>query len=547
MNADSERAPSPPNRPQTLIDRGQLTRRLKSGETFDLIVVGGGATGLGVALDAALRGLKVALLEAHDFAKGTSSRATKLVHGGVRYLAQGHIPLVHEALRERALLLQNAPHLAQALPFVLPSYRYLDTPFYGTGLKLYDLLAGAAGLGQTKFLSRSGVQALVPNVQERDLKGGVLYWDGQFDDARLAIALARTAVQQGATLLNYCAVTGLHHENGQLRGVQVCDAESGEQWTISGQCVVNATGVWVDGLRGFDLPETQTRTQAHTPSPQTPMVLPSQGVHVVVDASFWPCQHALMIPKTHDGRVLFVVPWLGHTLIGTTDTARSDAPLEPRPLAGEVDFILSHARHYLHRAPTQADLLSVWVGLRPLANPAGSTSGGTKSVSREHTIAHSETGLVTVTGGKWTTYRAMAEDVLAHCMHHGLLPQRPAGASQHFKLLGAQGVCPIVRPTTEAQGLHSYGNEACVLATLAGHDHDLGLGLTEAMVRFAARHEMARTVEDVLARRWRTLFVNARLAQGMAAPVAAILHSETGVDPQCAAFEALCETYAAID
>ena len=525
------------------IERLAMTQRLQSGEVFDLVIVGGGATGLGLALDASLRGLRVALLEAHDFAKGTSSRATKLVHGGVRYLAQGHIPLVREALRERALLLHNAPHLAQALPFVLPSYRWLDTPFYGAGLKLYDALAGSAGLGATALLGRSQVQALTPNAQQQGLKGGVLYWDGQFDDARLALALARTAAQQGAAVLNYCAVTGVHREHGKVAGVDVCDGETGKTWRIAGRCVVNATGVWVDALRRMDIDPASANSAQALPA----MVQPSQGVHLVVDASFWPSQHALMIPKTHDGRVLFVVPWLGHTLIGTTDTARQDAPLEPRPLASEIEFILSHAQHYLNRAPTRADVKSAWVGLRPLANKDGQHGrDATKSVSREHTIAHSASGLVTVTGGKWTTYRAMAEDVLAHCVRHRLLPDtpnHPAGVTQRFRLLGAQGALAPVVPTTQAQGLHSYGNEAATVMALPGHDRDVGAGLSEAMVRFAARYEMARTVEDVLARRWRTLFVDAALARRMAPTVARILQEETSVDPQCESFMALCVTY----
>lgn len=524
----------------SLIDRQQTLSQLQSGEVFDLIVVGGGATGLGLALDASLRGLKVALLEAYDFAKGTSSRATKLVHGGVRYLAQGHIPLVREALHERGLLLKNAPHLAQPLPFVLPSYRWLDTPFYGAGLKLYDMLAGKEGLGPTEFLSRAQALALTPNTQATGLKGGVMYWDGQFDDARLALALARTAVQQGAAVLNYCAVTGLHHSHGKLTGVQVRDAETNQTWSIAGRCVVNATGVWVDSLRKMD-PSHQKATD---PAEAHPMVQPSQGVHVVVDGSFWPSQHALMIPKTHDGRVLFVVPWLGHTLIGTTDTPRHDAPLEPRPLASEIEFILSHAQHYLNHAPTRADVKSVWVGLRPLANKAGGDGNdATKSISREHTIAHSPSGLVTVTGGKWTTYRAMAEDVLAHCTRHQLLPETQVGLTREFSLLGAQGPLGKVVPTTQAQGLHSYGNEAAAVAALPGHDRILGNGLSEAMVRFAARHEMARTVEDVLARRWRTLFVDAALARRMAQQVAEVLRDELGHDPQCEAFETLCDSY----
>ena len=233
-------------------ERAALFAALADAPAFDLAVVGGGATGLGVALDAASRGLKVVLVESHDFAKGTSSRATKLVHGGVRYLAQGNIGLVREALHERTTLLHNAPHLAQPLAFVMPCYAIWEGPFYGAGLKAYDLLAGSAGLGSTRFLSRDGVLAALPNIRPQGLKGGVLYWDGQFDDARLALALARTAARHGALVLNYCAATGLVHDAGKLVGLTVEDRETGAVHTLRAGCVVNATGVWVDALRAQD-------------------------------------------------------------------------------------------------------------------------------------------------------------------------------------------------------------------------------------------------------------------------------------------------------
>ncbi len=514
-----------------------MVAAIQPSKTFDLAIIGGGATGLGLALDATLRGFSVVLLEAHDFAKGTSSRATKLVHGGVRYLAQGNISLVREALRERTLLLHNAPHLAQALPFVLPGYSWLDIPFYGAGLKLYDALAGKAGLGATRFLSATEGRHLSPNLQALGLKGAVRYWDGQFDDARLAIVLARTAQHHGALLLNYCPVKSLAHTDGKVSGLQAMDLETGQALSVNAKCVVNAAGVWVDDVRQLD-------HDAKKAAPgQSRMVTPSQGVHLVVDKSFWPGNDALMVPKTHDGRVLFVVPWLGHTLIGTTDTPRTDAPSEPRPLASEVDFILDHAKHYLSRAPGRSDVQSIWVGLRPLANTEGQEASATKSVSREHTVGHSTSGLVTVTGGKWTTYRAMAEDVLAHCFSHDLLAKRPGGKTRNFKLLGAVGSAPSVVAATKAQGLHVYGNEGALVQRLPGANHLIGDGLTEAMVRFAARYEMARTVEDVLARRWRTLFLDARLAAKLAPTVAKLLEEETHIDPQLEAFLGLCDAY----
>jgi glycerol-3-phosphate dehydrogenase len=516
--------------------RADLLARLAEPRTWDLAVVGGGATGLGVALDAAARGLSVVLLDSHDFAGGTSSRSTKLLHGGVRYLAQGNLSLVREALHERSTVLHNAPHLASPLAFVMPSYAWWQTPFYGIGLKLYDLLAGRAGLGPTALLSRAQTQAALPNLQPAGLCGGVLYWDGQFDDARLALALARTAARQGALLLNYCAVTQLVHEGGRVAGLVCQDRDSGQVMTVRARCVVNAAGVWVDALRQQDA-AAQGRSVG-------PMVRPSQGVHMVVDRSFLPGEHALLVPKTADGRVLFAVPWLGKLVLGTTDTPRSDLPREPRPLRAELDFILGEAARYLARAPTRADVKSIWVGLRPLVRPAGDDEADTGSLSREHTVLVSATGLVTVTGGKWTTYRAMAEDVLARCFQAGLLPEKPAGVSDRLQLVGAEPAGDAPRPAVAAAaGLHIYGSEQALLQSLPGAGRTLAPGLDEAMVRFAARYEYALTVEDVLARRSRLLFLDATLAATLAPRVAAILAEETGRDPALADFLGLARDY----
>lgn len=512
--------------------REELLARLGEKRTWDLAVVGGGATGLGVALDAAARGFSVVLLESHDFAKGTSSRATKLVHGGVRYLAQGDIGLVREALHERATLLRNAPHLAQPLAFVMPSYKIWETPFYGMGLKMYDALAGRAGLGSTQFLGRRQVLDCLPTARTEGLKGGVKYWDGQFDDARLALALARTAARQGALLVNYCGVTALVHEAGKVAGLHCKDAESGRDFTVRARCVVNAAGVWVDALRAQD-------GQA-TGRPVKPMVAPSQGVHVVVDRDFLAGDHALMVPKTADGRVLFGVPWLGKVILGTTDTPRADLPREPRPFKDELDFILRESGRYLARAPGVDDIRSIWVGLRPLVKPVGDAGEQTKGLSREHTVLVSRGGLVTVTGGKWTTYRAMAEDVLEKCFEAGLLQRVAAGVTANLPLAGA---APARVAISAAPGVHLYGSEAPCLDELPGAGRALGGGLTEAMVRFAARHEYARTAEDVLARRSRLLFLDARLAGSLAGEVGALLREETGADPQAGAFQALARTY----
>lgn len=515
--------------------RDQLLARLGQGGTWDLAIVGGGATGLGVALDAAARGFSVVLIESHDFAKGTSSRATKLVHGGVRYLAQGDIGLVREALRERTTLLNNAPHLAQPLAFVMPSYRLWETPFYGMGLKVYDALAGKAGLGATEFLGRKQTLACLPTARPEGLKGGVKYWDGQFDDARLALALARTAATRGALLVNYVSATGLVHEGGKARGLTCRDEETGRSFTLKARCIVNATGVWVDQLRQQDGEAIGRKVK--------PMVAPSQGVHAVVDREFLPGDHALMVPKTADGRVLFGVPWMGKLILGTTDTPRGDLPREPRPFREELDFILSESGRYLVKAPRIEDIRSLWVGLRPLVKPVGENGEETKALSREHTVLVSRSGLVTVTGGKWTTYRAMAEDVLDKCFDAGLLERAAAGVTANLPLVGAPpaGTRPV--SISQPPGVHLYGTEAAEVASIKGHDRHLGGGLTAAMVRFAARHEYARTVEDVLARRTRLLFLDARMAGSLAAEVGAFLQAETGVDPKAAEFRELAATY----
>ncbi len=519
--------------------RDELIARLAAPRTYDIAIVGGGATGLGVALDAATRGLSVVLVESLDFAKGTSSRATKLVHGGVRYLAQGNLSLVREALHERANLLHNAPHLAQALPFIMPSYQWWETPFYGLGLKVYDALAGKAGLGKTEFLSRDQTLQQLPTVRPEGLRGGVKYWDGQFDDARLALALARTAAAHGALLVNYCRASGLLFEGGKVAGFRCEDAQTGKILSVRSRCVINATGVWVDELRQQDA-DANRGDGRH---PARPMVAPSQGIHMVVDRDFLGADVGLMVPKTADGRVLFAVPWLGKVILGTTDTPRQDLAREPRPFRQEVDFILGESARYLRRAPRRDDVKSVWVGLRPLVKPQDENGNSTKSLSREHTVLVSRSGLVTVTGGKWTTYRAMAEDVLNTCFEKSLIATLPAGVTAHLMLLGAEGSRPQRHSICDPPGLHLYGNEQSVVQALPGATAELTGGLTEAMVRFAVRYEYARTVEDVLARRSRLLFLDARLAGSLAARVGEILVEETGIDPGIDAFLALARDY----
>ena len=525
-------------KPALFTRRDALLDRLAQRHVYDLAIVGGGATGLGVALDAAARGFSVVLVESHDFAKGTSSRSTKLVHGGVRYLAQGNISLVREALHERTTLLSNAPHLAQPLAFIMPSYKWWETPFYGIGLKMYDALAGKAGLGATEFLSRAETLAALPTAQPDGLKGGVKYWDGQFDDARLALALARTAASHGALLVNYCRADDLLYEDGKIAGLKCVDTQSGRQYCINARCVVNAAGVWVDELRQKDGATSSLERRA-TPA----MVAPSQGVHIVVDKEFLQADVGLMVPKTADGRVLFAVPWLGKVILGTTDTPRNDLDREPMPFKEEVDFILSESARYLRRAPSRSDVKSVWVGLRPLVKPQDDDGESTKGLSREHTVLVSRSGLVTVTGGKWTTYRAMAEDVLDKCVERGLLKPSPKGVTTHLKLVGAGDAGGKAHSICLAPGMHSYGSEQALVQSLPGADVLLCAGLTHAMVRFAARYEYAIKVEDVLARRSRLLFLDARLAGSLAAQVGEILLNETGINPEVAEFTALAEHY----
>jgi glycerol-3-phosphate dehydrogenase len=529
------------NKKPLVTNRADVMARLDQSSHYDIAIVGGGATGLGVALDAAARGLRVVLIESHDFAKGTSSRSTKLVHGGVRYLAQGNISLVREALHERTLLLNNAPYLAQPLPFVMPTYRWWEAGFYGAGLKMYDLLAGRAGLGKTELLGRQETLAYLPTLRAQGLQGGVKYWDGQFNDARLAIVLARTAASHGALLVNYCRASGLTYDNGKVSGLICEDQLTGKSYQLQSPCVVNATGVWVDELRqkdGLAVPGEHGRATQ-------PMVAPSQGVHMVVERDFLDADVAMMVPKTADGRVLFAVPWLGKIILGTTDTPRHDLAREPMAFEEEIEFILSESAKYLRRAPTRADVRSIWVGLRPLVKPPQDEGGSTKGLSREHTILISRSGMVTVTGGKWTTYRAMAEDVLDKCVEHQLIAPTQKSITKNLRLMGsdATSASASVRSLSEAPGWHSYGSEQAFIQTLPGATEALCPGLTIAMVRFAARYEYALTVEDMLARRSRLLFLDARLAIKLAARVGEILREETEKDPKVLEFQSLAANY----
>lgn len=501
------------------LNRDQCLEQIQREGLWDVVVIGGGATGLGVAVDAAARGLKTLLLEQADFAKGTSSRSTKLVHGGVRYLAQGDVALVFEALHERGLLLQNAPHLVRVQSFVIPNYSFFNKIFYGIGLKVYDLMAGRYRLHKTSLLSAESVRRLLPNVKTRGLKGGVEYYDGQFDDARLAINLAQTCVEQGGEVLNYARVTGLAKDGaGKVNGLSFRDLESGREYSLQARTVVNATGVFVDDILQMDAPAHQ------------PLVRPSQGVHLMLDGSFLGGDHALMIPKTPDGRVLFAVPWHGHVLVGTTDTPLAHSSLEPRALDAEIDFILDTAGQYLVRKPTRKDVLSVFAGLRPLAAP-GKDTASTKEISRSHKLMVAPSSLITITGDKWTTYRRMAQDTVDQVLAVGGFSSLPC-TTAHLPVHGH------TRQPAGPPHLQVYGTDARLIEQLMQQQPELARPLhpafphTEAEVYWAVQNEMARTVEDVLARRLRLLFLDARAAIEAAPRVAAIMAAQLGQDPE---------------
>lgn len=495
-----------------LLDRKTALHHAATHPQWDIVIIGGGATGLGIAVDAATRGYKTLLLEQHDFAKGTSSRSTKLIHGGVRYLAMGDVKLVYSALRERGLIFRNAPHLAHAQSFIIPCYSLFSKWKYLIGLKVYDWLAGSYRIGKSSFVSKKETSACLPGIKTNRLKGGVRYLDGQFDDARMAINLAQTAASHGATVINYCKVTALSKGGkGKINGLRFTDQETAEQFEIKAKVVINATGVFVDDVLQLDVDRHQ------------PLVRPSQGTHIVVDRAFLGNRDALMIPETSDGRVLFGVPWHNYLLLGTTDTPIDTHSLEPRPLDAEVDFILNTTATYLTKPPKKTDILSMFAGLRPLAAP-DKTDGSTKEISRDHKLIVSTSGLITITGGKWTTYRKMAEETVDKAVIIAMLEQRQC----RTKTTQIHGY--------SEQSTHGhwagYGSDAPHIQALANDDTTLKEKLhadfehIAAEVVWAVNHEMARTVEDVLARRFRILFLDAAKSMDMAPKVAAIIATQ---------------------
>lgn len=518
------------NRQQMLQQAAQRTT------PWDMIVIGGGATGVGVAIDAAARGFAVLLLEAQDFGKATSSRSTKLIHGGVRYLEQGNVSLVMEALKERGLLRQNAPHLVHDLAFIVPNYSWWEAPFYGIGMKIYDLLAGKYGFGRSRILSSDETIEMLPNLQTEGLRGGVIYYDGQFDDTRLLIHMAVTAADHGATVLNYTPVTAItRDEEGFANGVVFLDEETGDEHRARARVVINATGIFADSVRRMTDPAARS------------LIAPSQGIHLVFEKSFLRADSAIMVPHTSDGRVLFAIPWHDHTVVGTTDTPIEKASYDPLPFEEEIAFILDTAAQFLSRPPERKDILSVYVGIRPLVKPAESSAGKTSALSRDHTIDIDNSGLITIVGGKWTTYRHMAEDCVDHAITIGKLDDAPCN-TRNLHLHGYH------ENSDDFGRLWMYGSDAIEIRKLAAGNPKLlepmhpDLTYSEAEVVWAARREMARTVDDVLSRRTRALFLNAKAAIAIAPRVVAILARELNQDEQWIAkelqsFEKLAEGY----
>ncbi len=495
------------------MNRERMIREVEeSPDRFDVIIIGGGATGLGAAVDSASRGYRTLLLEQSDFAKGTSSRSTKLIHGGLRYLQQGNVGLVMEALKERGILCQNAPHLIHHLPFLVPSYHWWEGPFYGIGIKIYDMLAGKLGIEKSRHLTRQQTLKAIPTLEPKDLRGGVIYYDGQFDDARLAICLAQTAADQGAIVINYMKVTGLIKKQGRCCGVHATDQETGKRYAFHGKIVINATGVFSDALLKRDNP--------HAPA----IIAPSQGIHLVLDKAFQPGHTAILVPHTADKRVLFMVPWHDRVLLGTTDTPVKKTALEPKALKDEIDFLLTHAAKYLSKDPTRKDILSVFAGLRPLIKTH--KGGKTAALSRDHMIFVATSKLITIAGGKWTTYRKMAEDVIDKASAVAQLPERKC-ITKTLKLHGWQkGLDPC-------ETMSTYGSFAKEVKALSrqhkGHLHP-DLPYLNAEVIWAVHHEMARTIEDVLSRRTRALLLDARASLEIAPHVAKLMAKELKKD-----------------
>jgi glycerol-3-phosphate dehydrogenase len=490
--------------------------RKKSDFTWDLIVIGGGATGMGIALDGASRGYSTLLLEQSDFAGGTSSRSTKLVHGGVRYMAQGDLFLVMEALHERGLLLKNAPHLTSNQEFIIPVYTWWDTILYTVGLKFYDLMSGRLSIGKSYFINRNETITRLPQLISKGLKGGVVYHDGQFDDSRMVVSIARACVEKGGVVLNYFGVIGfLKNEDGRINGVTAKEVISGDEFQIKGRVIVNAAGVFADNIHRMDNPDSE------------PTIKPSQGVHIVLDSSFLQGNSAIMIPKTDDGRVLFAIPWYDEIVVGTTDTPLDRISLEPKALDTEINFILRTAEKYFVKPPRREDVLCIFAGLRPLAADPDNPSS-TREVSRRHKITLSPSGLLTIIGGKWTTYRRMAEETIDKAIEADLLENRRCITS---------GLKLVSSDTGSGSGrLRIYGDHSSEIEKMIRENPDLGIPIdprlpyTKAEMIWICRNEMPLNLDDLLARRSRALFLNAKASSDIAEEAAGIMAEEMGHD-----------------
>ena len=480
---------------------------------WDVVIIGGGASGLGIALDASKRGYKTLLLEKYDFGKGTSSRSTKLIHGGVRYLQNGDISLVIESLKERGILKRNAPHLVQDLSFVIPTYDWWASPFYGIGMKIYDMMAGKLGLGKSEIISKQETEKLIPNVNKKGLRGGVIYHDGQFDDSRMAITLALSADSKKTALLNYCNVEGLIKKDGEIKGLNFTDSINSKKYQIKSKVVINATGVFAEEIIRMDQPKIEK------------MIQPSQGVHIVLERRFLKSKHAILIPQTSDGRVLFAVPWKNYVIVGTTDTQVKKASEEPKALKEEVDFILKNAGKYMSVKPKKDDIKSVFAGLRPLA--ATSNKQSTKEVSRSHKIDISPSGLISVLGGKWTTYRKIAEDAINTAISINKLKKKKC-KTERTKLFGFK------RNVSWSDPMHVYGSLKKKVESLGGINDNKSLSnkfyISNNIIEWSIIHEMALTVEDILARRTRCVFLDSKESKRIAPIVAQKMADVLGED-----------------
>jgi glycerol-3-phosphate dehydrogenase len=494
------------------MNRQDQLDKLSSSNGFDIIIIGGGATGLGCAVDAASRGYNTLLLEKYDFAKGTSSRSTKLVHGGVRYLAQGNLRLVKEALIERGRLLKNAPHVCHALPFVVPIYKWWQKWYYGIGLWAYEFLSGKLSVGKTGLLTKKEALQYLPDLDENNLSGGVLYYDGQFDDTRLAMHLAQTAIEHGAIVLNYFGVSGFIKNNLTITGIRAQDEISGMEMEINAKVVINATGVFADVL--LQLAEGHGEKT----------IAPSQGIHLVIEKDFFRGTAGMMIPKTDDGRVLFAIPWQNKLLLGTTDTPVEIITIEPLPLKTEIDFIIDHFNRYTKADISYSDIKSVFAGLRPLANAGNGNK--TSIMPRDHLVKIFTNGLVHVTGGKWTTYRSMAELAIDKAAQAAGLPSIACKTSR-LKIHGWEDC-------NANDHLSVYGTDAVAIKKMMDENEFLSEKIHSlypyqmAEIKWFIENEMAITIEDILARRIRLLFLDAEAAIEAAPKVAKILANLTG-------------------